>query len=100
MRVPIAHLGAYCRTQMAFSAVTVARSLILCYQWFVSPLLRPRCRFWPSCSHYTLQAIEMHGALNGARLGARRLLRCHPWCEGGVDPVPPRAWPDALRDRS
>jgi uncharacterized protein len=100
------------------------RITIRAYQLLISPLLGPRCRFWPSCSHYLLQAIETHGLATGMHLGARRLLRCHPWSDGGVDPVPAlppnagnslfictrcahgddapsrRAWPDVLHDGS
>ncbi|WP_049311423.1 membrane protein insertion efficiency factor YidD, partial [Pseudomonas aeruginosa] len=64
--------------------------LIRFYQYAISPLIGPRCRFYPSCSHYTLEAIRVHGALRGGYLGARRLLRCHPWHPGGYDPVPER----------
>ncbi len=58
------------------------------YQWVLSPLLGPRCRFYPSCSCYAHTAIERHGALRGSWLALRRLLRCHPFVEGGYDPVP------------
>lgn len=62
------------------------------YQLLVSPLLGPRCRFYPSCSAYAVEAITVHGAIRGLWLAARRLLRCHPWNPGGVDLVPaPRA---------
>ena len=64
------------------------------YQRFLSPFLGPHCRFYPSCSAYTLEAVAMHGTLRGLALGARRLLRCHPWHPGGFDPVPPRTDPD------
>lgn len=63
---------------------------IRAYQLLISPLLGPSCRFHPSCSHYAIEAIDTHGAGRGLWLSARRLARCHPWCEGGHDPVPPR----------
>ena len=59
------------------------------YQLLVSPLLGPRCRFYPSCSSYAIGAITTHGPWRGTYLAARRLLRCHPWNPGGPDPVPP-----------
>ena len=58
------------------------------YQRFVSPLSPSSCRFYPSCSCYAEEAIELHGALKGSYLAARRILRCHPWHAGGFDPVP------------
>jgi len=67
-------------------AVLIA--LIRAYQWFVSPLLGNHCRFYPSCSQYAREAIERHDAPRGVWLAVRRLLRCHPWHPGGVDPVP------------
>jgi len=63
-------------------------ALIAGYRRFVSPLLPPACRFYPSCSHYASEAIVRHGVARGGVLAVRRLARCHPWCEGGVDPVP------------
>ena len=62
--------------------------LIRAYQWTISPLLGPRCRFYPSCSQYALEAVQRHGTLAGSWLALRRLLRCHPWHPGGIDPVP------------
>jgi len=63
--------------------------LIRVYQLLLSPMLGPRCRFYPSCSAYAIEAITVHGALRGSYLAGRRLLRCHPWNPGGPDPVPP-----------
>jgi putative membrane protein insertion efficiency factor len=69
-------------------STVIATVFIRAYQLIVSPLLGANCRFTPSCSQYTLEAIERYGLLKGVWLGGRRLLRCHPWCEGGFDPVP------------
>ena len=63
-------------------------NLIRFYQGFISPLKGPTCRFYPSCSSYGIEAIETHGALKGSYLAIRRILKCHPWHPGGVDPVP------------
>ena len=59
-----------------------------CYQLLLSPLLGPRCRFYPSCSNFFLEAVTQHGAMRGTLLSIRRLLKCHPWHPGGLDPVP------------
>ena len=59
------------------------------YQLCLSGFLGPRCRFYPSCSEYTREAIEVHGALHGARLGVLRICKCHPFNAGGIDLVPP-----------
>ena len=67
------------------------QSLILlrrAYQRLLSPLLGNHCRFYPSCSQYAVEAIERHGPWRGSLLAVRRLLRCHPWHPGGIDPVP------------
>ena len=58
------------------------------YRLLISPLLGARCRFYPSCSAYALEAVHVHGPWRGAWLTLRRLLRCHPFCPGGLDPVP------------
>jgi len=63
--------------------------VISCYQWVLSPFFGQNCRFHPSCSQYAKQAIAEHGVFRGAWLSIRRLSRCHPWHEGGEDPVPP-----------
>ena len=64
------------------------RLAIRVYQLFVAPMLGPRCRFTPSCSSYAAEAITRHGAVAGSWLAAKRVARCHPWCDGGYDPVP------------
>ncbi len=61
--------------------------MIQVYRRYVSPMLPPACRYTPSCSLYTLQAIEKYGALRGIGMGTLRLLRCHPFARGGFDPV-------------
>ena len=63
--------------------------LVQAYRYAISPMLGRHCRFEPSCSAYAIEALETHGALKGAALSAARLCRCHPWCNGGIDPVPP-----------
>jgi putative membrane protein insertion efficiency factor len=75
-------------------------ALIKVYQWTISPLLGPVCKYYPSCSHYGYTAIDRHGAIKGTALTAWRILRCNPWSLGGVDHVPPRKrppWHDRLR---
>jgi putative membrane protein insertion efficiency factor len=62
--------------------------LVKGYRFFLSPWLGSACRFTPTCSHYALQALDRHGPAAGSYLAARRLLRCHPGCPGGVDEVP------------
>ncbi len=68
---------------------TIVKSPILAYRFFLSPWLGHSCRFTPTCSLYALDAIDTHGALSGSWLALKRICRCHPWCEGGHDPVPP-----------
>ncbi|HMH92591.1 MAG TPA: membrane protein insertion efficiency factor YidD [Streptosporangiaceae bacterium] len=69
--------------------VRVLVLLLTGYRRLISPLLPPSCRFYPSCSAYALEAVQVHGALRGSWLTARRLSRCHPFHAGGLDPVPP-----------
>ncbi len=67
--------------------------VVLGFMWLyrlTSPLRAPRCRFYPSCSTYAVEAVKVHGALRGGWLAIRRVGRCHPWNPGGVDHVPPR----------
>lgn len=72
--------------------IELPRRLLMClvqaYRLVLSPWLGSACRFEPSCSAYALQALERHGAAAGSYLTLRRLARCHPWCDGGCDPVP------------
>ena len=62
--------------------------LVKGYRLFLSPVLPPSCRYYPTCSQYAVSALETHGAIRGGLLTARRLLRCHPWGGQGYDPVP------------
>ena len=62
--------------------------LVRGYRLLLNPWLGNACRFEPTCSAYALQALQQHGAMAGATLSAGRILRCHPWCDGGLDPVP------------
>lgn len=75
------------RTSASF-AQRLLIGLVQAYRLLFKAWLGPVCRFEPSCSAYALQALERHGAARGGTLAARRLLRCHPWCDGGFDPVP------------
>jgi putative membrane protein insertion efficiency factor len=63
-------------------------AVIRFYQKFLSPLKPPSCRFYPTCSHYGLEAIRVHGAAKGGWLTIKRILKCHPFHPGGFDPVP------------
>lgn len=62
--------------------------LIRLYQYGISPLLGPRCRFWPSCSSYAVDALRLYGPFRGGWLALKRVAKCHPWHPGGIDPVP------------
>ena len=63
-------------------------AIVRAYRLLLSPWLGSACRFEPTCSVYALQALELHGAAAGSYLTVSRLSRCHPWCQGGLDPVP------------
>jgi putative membrane protein insertion efficiency factor len=63
-------------------------AIIKFYKYFISPLLGSNCRFYPSCSSYSLEALQRHGAITGSYLTLKRLLKCHPFHQGGIDPVP------------
>ena len=67
----------------------ILKAMIRFYQKCISPMLGKNCRFYPTCSAYMYNAIEVHGTLKGFWLGIKRLLRCQPFCRGGYDPVPP-----------
>jgi uncharacterized protein len=63
-------------------------ALIKIYQWIISPVLGPKCRFTPTCSHYALIALKRHGVFKGLWLSVKRISRCHPWGGSGIDEVP------------
>lgn len=67
---------------------TLLIALVKGYRWLLSPLIGPTCRFYPSCSAYSLEALQRYGAIRGSWLTLRRLSHCHPWNDGGFDPVP------------
>ena len=67
---------------------TILIALVRLYQVLISPFLGNNCRYYPSCSAYMIEAIERFGVIRGVWLGLKRLGRCHPLCEGGIDPVP------------
>jgi putative membrane protein insertion efficiency factor len=71
-------------------AAAAAAKLVRGYQLLISPVLGPRCRFHPTCSDYSREALERFGLLRGSWLSARRIVRCQPFCDGGFDPVPER----------
>ena len=68
-------------------------TLVKAYRLLLSPSLGSSCRFEPTCSAYSLESLQRHGAVAGTGLTVWRLLRCHPWCDGGHDPVPPKPFP-------
>jgi hypothetical protein len=69
-------------------AQKIVLGVIRVYQHVLSPLLGSNCRFYPTCSHYTYEAIAKYGVIKGGWMGLRRIGRCHPWHAGGFDPVP------------
>jgi putative membrane protein insertion efficiency factor len=64
--------------------------LIVIYRYTLSPIIGGQCRYYPTCSHYAADAVKEYGAFRGAIMAIKRILRCHPWHEGGYDPVPER----------
>ncbi|HAP32581.1 MAG TPA: membrane protein insertion efficiency factor YidD [Firmicutes bacterium] len=62
--------------------------LLSCYRGYISPLMPPRCRFYPSCSAYTYEAVQSFGVVRGTMLATKRICSCHPFNRGGYDPVP------------
>ena len=66
----------------------ILMAFVKAYRFFFSPWVGAACRFTPTCSVYALEALALHGAAQGSYLTLKRLARCHPWCEGGHDPVP------------
>lgn len=88
------HFFAACRGSVKRMDAYAAWPLLMLvrgYRLLLSPSLGSSCRFTPTCSAYALQALQSHGAMRGSYLAAKRVLRCHPLCAGGHDPVPPRA---------
>lgn len=71
-------------------AVGALVGLIRLYQWTLSPVLGGQCRYWPTCSHYGVEALRTHGPFRGTWMTIARVVRCHPFAKGGYDPVPPR----------
>ncbi len=62
--------------------------IVKAYQLVLSPFFGQQCRFYPTCSQYAVEALQKHGAIAGSYYTVHRLLRCHPWCDGGHDPIP------------
>jgi putative membrane protein insertion efficiency factor len=80
---------------MTSPAVQIGIGAVRVYQWTLRPFIGSHCRFWPSCSEYAVEALQQHGAARGTWMAARRVLRCNPWHEGGIDPVPAPHLPGA-----
>jgi len=84
----MASIGATLDNRGSAMAKKILILFVRTYQLLISPLLGANCRFQPTCSRYMIDAIDRFGAMKGTWLGLRRLSRCHPWHEGGLDPVP------------
>ncbi|MEC4090334.1 membrane protein insertion efficiency factor YidD [Pseudoalteromonas rubra] len=78
---------------------TLLLGVIHFYQRFISPLLGPHCRYTPTCSHYAIQAINLHGIAKGSWLALKRILKCHPLSAGGADPVPAKSTQDKQHEK-
>jgi len=78
-------------TALRRAPASVLIQVLRAYRLLLSPWLGNQCRFEPTCSLYAIDALERHGAASGSYLAARRVLRCHPWCKGGIDLVPDQA---------
>src|SRR5258708_39732247 len=103
-RAPVARHSEHCAEQRAESMSLAARALLFvvrAYQAFFSALMPSACKFYPSCSHYAAEAVQIHGARRGSWLALRRISRCHPFTPGGVDVVPDATdFPDEARSRT
>ncbi|MGA8850840.1 MAG: membrane protein insertion efficiency factor YidD [Aeromicrobium sp.] len=75
-------------------------ALLRAYRFAISPLYGDVCRYYPSCSAYALESVQVHGSIRGLWLASRRLARCHPWARGGLDPVPPHRHAAHQHDRT
>ncbi|HOE19855.1 MAG TPA: membrane protein insertion efficiency factor YidD [Spirochaetota bacterium] len=73
---------------MKINIISLPILLIKMYKLIISPLLPNACRFYPTCSSYAIEALSKHGLFKGGFLSIKRILRCHPYCDGGYDPVP------------
>ncbi|HQL44185.1 MAG: membrane protein insertion efficiency factor YidD [Spirochaetes bacterium] len=73
---------------MKINIISLPILLIKMYKLIISPLLPNACRFYPTCSSYAIEALSKHGLFKGCFLSIKRILRCHPYCDGGYDPVP------------
>lgn len=82
------------------AAVRFAQAPVQFYRKFISPLTPPRCRYYPTCSQYALDAIEEYGAVRGSWMAAQRICRCTPFHKGGIDPVPPNPRKENRADRT